>query len=73
MKVVVDYDPVTGNIRDNTGMLWYVSPNLEFEEYSPSRVNNFVQKSETGVVQDLIVSGNYSADDMIKLKQAGVI
>lgn len=60
MKVIVEYDPQTGNVICNEGSLWNI-PDLKYEEYV-----------EYYIISQMIKNG-YTADQLIELKKAKVI
>ncbi len=62
MKIIVEYDAVTGYISDKMGSIWMTAPGLQnFEEYNEDK-DKEVRKEAKLTVKDII-----------KLKRAGVI
>ncbi len=60
MKVVIDYDPNTGNVVCKDGTTWNIQ-NLKYEEYI-----------DYDIINQMIKNG-YTAEQLIELKRAGVI
>lgn len=67
MKVILEYDPETGHIKDKQGVIIFTWFALQY-------FDEVQQKTEESIsVKDTLLLTKYSADDLIKLKNAGII
>lgn len=61
MKVLVDYDPLSGNILMENGKVFYTESSMNLTEYSENK--EVIEMLKLGA----------STDEIIKLKHNGVI
>lgn len=68
MRIIVDYDPVGGNITSENGQMYYIGPGLIFPE-SKNESKELTQQSEVVALSN----NGMTANDLIKMRKAGVI
>ncbi len=70
MKVILNYDKLTGILTDNNGMIITTWIGLEREEYIET---NSSSKVDSAVIRDLAEAPNISILDILELKNNGLI
>ncbi len=72
MKKVVDYDLLTGNLSDKSGAYLGICANTQLDDLPiPVEPQSYSNERAATVVD--LVSRGMSADDIVKLKTAGLI
>jgi len=72
MKVTFNYDPNSGNINDANGFQYFIGYGLNIASVEPDAPKN----SGTGAAltaTDRLIEKGTKPDELIKLRQAGVI
>lgn len=69
MKIQAHYDPSTGNITDTAGAQWFIGTGVPFEVAETASGGGAASMSAT----DRLIEKGATADDLIKLRKAGVI
>lgn len=69
MKVIVNYDPATGNIHDSNGMHIITWLGLNYEEVPTLEATQAIKDSEPVELAKL----GYTAQQLISLRKAGVL
>ena len=68
MKIIVDYDPIGGNITSGNGQMYYIGSNLVFPE---GKAENKEAAQQSEVVA--LSNNGITASELIKMQKAGVI
>jgi hypothetical protein len=69
MKIVAEYDPISGNITDASGTQWYAGINLNFEQYAETLAT--IPAYETEAIK--LAQMGYTAEQLIALRKAGIL
>ena len=65
MKIIAEYDPKTGMVKDLDGNNWYVNIDLQFETTNDTNDTNNSNSNSNNV--------GFTAKDLCMLKDKGII